>query len=424
MKQYTSEILPYDIGKINYTVRILLHLTEEVDSAYLEKAVQKAMTRYPYFSKQLIRQGEEYLIVDNKRPVAVYENKGETRTLNSAGVNFHMVSVDYSGNTLGFNASHILAGGCGLFEWIKTVLYCYLSECYSVELKVENIKLPGEDFVAGERDFLDINNLPEVETIGMDKIPNGEMPMGEYMLAFTNPEKAYNGYYRFEFLQKDLMSKAKSSDASPATLLSALMFRMLYKAWPDKKLPITGQLAHNYRSEVGCPNSTCDIVRQIRIPYPDKLADAPLEKLCTISRGSVIIQSQPENAINDGRKVLKRMAEVDKLKTLEEKVAYCQNHRILASEKTHSYNVSYTGQTQWGDMSQYIESGEIITDGHIMLEVMSMDDKFYVTFQQVLKDTPYVDGFRKELEAENIPYKVTGPFPKNLPLFEMPVNVE
>ena len=126
MKQYTSEILPYDIGKINYTVRILLHLTEEVDSAYLEQAVQKAMTRYPYFSKQLIRQGEEYLIVDNKRPVAVYENKGETRTLNSAGVNFHMVSVDYSGNTLGFNASHILAGGCGLFEWIKTVLYCYL----------------------------------------------------------------------------------------------------------------------------------------------------------------------------------------------------------------------------------------------------------------------------------------------------------
>lgn len=199
---------------------------------------------------------------------------------------------------------------------------------------------------------------------------------------------------------------------------------MLYKAWPDKKLPITGQLAHNYRSEVGCPNSACDIVRQIRIPYPDKLADAPLEKLCTISRGSVIIQSQPENAINDGRKVLKRMAEVDKLKILEEKVAYCQNHRILASEKTHSYNDSYTGQTQWGDMSQYIESGEIITDGHIMLEVMSIDDRFYVTFQEILKDTPYVDGFRKELEAENIPYKVAGPFPKNLPLFEMPVNLE
>lgn len=420
MTKYTSGIVPYDIGRIAYTVRILLHLKDDVDSVCLEKAVQEAMARYPYFSKQLIRQGEEYLIVDNKRSVAVYEHTGKTRELNSESVNYHMVSVDYSGHSIGFNASHILAGGCGLFEWIKTVLYCYLSEKYSVKLNVENIKLPGEPFWEGERDFPDINKLPDVKTVGLDKIPNGEMPINEYMMAYTNPEKAYNGYYRFEFPQKELMKKAKTSDASPATLLSALMFRMVYKAWPDKKLPILGQLAHNFRKEVGCPNSTCDIVREIQIHYPDKLADESLEKLCTISRGSVIIQSQPENAIYDAKRVLGRFADLEKLDTLEEKVAYCQKNRTLGSKKTHSYNVSYTGQTEWGDMSKYIESGEIITDGHLMLEVMSLHDKFFVSFQQVLKDTPYLDGFVRELEAENIPYKLTGPFPKNLASFEMP----
>ena len=115
MNKYTSDISPYDIGRMSYTVRLLMQLKDDVDPYYLEKAVDLAMTRYPYFKKSLIRSGEEYLFVDNDQPIVVYENTGKSRALNSQEVNNHLVSVDYSGKSIGLNISHMLAGGCGTF---------------------------------------------------------------------------------------------------------------------------------------------------------------------------------------------------------------------------------------------------------------------------------------------------------------------
>lgn len=55
-----------------------------------------------------------------------------------------------------------------------------------------------------------------------------------------------------------------------------------------------------------------------------------------------------------------------------------------------------------------------------MLEVISLGDKIGVSFQQVVKDTRYVEGFIRELENVNIPYQVSGPFDKNLAGFTLP----
>lgn len=420
MAKYTSDILPYDIGRMFYTIRVRMILKEDVEPVCLEKAVNHAVTRYPYFRKTLVRVGEEYLMADNERPIVVYENKGKSWPLNSEEVNYHLISVDYSGKTIGFNVSHMLAGGCGTFEWVRTVLYCYLTKRYSVSLNVKDIRLPGEPLVEGERDFLEWEKLPDVKPLAFEKISNGELAVGDYMAAYTNPDRALDCYYHIEFLQQDFMGKAKSSDGSPATLLSALMFRTLYNMWEERKLPIQASIMHNFRCEVGCPDSTADMVRAIHVCYPDKMADASLETLCTITRGTVILQSQSENAIYDGRRMLQRQAEVESLPTLEEKMAFCQQDKRVSARITDSFMVSYTGRTEWGDMIDYIESGDVITDGHLMLEVMSLDDRMDVTFEQVVKDTKYIEGFIRELEAENIPYKLSGPFEKNMAAFKLP----
>ena len=420
MNKYTSDISPYDIGRMSYTVRLLMQLKDDVDPYYLEKAVDLAITRYPYFKKSLIRSGEEYLFVDNDQPIVVYENTGKSRALNSQEVNNHLVSVDYSGKSIGLNISHMLAGGCGTFELIRTILYCYLTERYSIQFTVEDLKLPGEPLEPGERDYLDPDKLPDVKPMAFDRISDGELPLADYMAAFTNPERALDCYYHIEFSQKEFMAKAKTSDGSPATLLSALMFRMLYKMWGDKKLPIQSKIMHNFRNEVGCPNTTCDIVRSVHVCYPDKMADATLDRLCTVTRGAVILQTQPENAIYDGKRMFDRLNNADNCTTLEEKVAYCQQNKGISASVQDSFMVSYTGWTKWGDMIDYIETGDVITDGHLMLEVMSLNDKIGVTFEQVVNDTRYIEGFIRELEAEEIPYTLSGPFEKNMASFKLP----
>ena len=181
MNKYTSDISPYDIGRMSYTVRLLMQLKDDVDPYYLEKAVDLAMTRYPYFKKSLIRSGEEYLFVDNDQPIVVYENTGKSRALNSQEVNNHLVSVDYSGKSIGLNISHMLAGGCGTFELIRTILYCYLTERYSIQFTVEDLKLPGEPLEPGERDYLDPDKLPDVKPMAFDRISDGELPLADYL---------------------------------------------------------------------------------------------------------------------------------------------------------------------------------------------------------------------------------------------------
>ena len=177
---------------------------------------------------------------------------------------------------------------------------------------------------------------------------------------------------------------------------------------------------HNFRNEVGCPNTTCDIVRSVHVCYPDKMADATLDRLCTVTRGAVILQTQPENAIYDGKRMFDRLNNADNCTTLEEKVAYCQQNKGISASVQDSFMVSYTGWTKWGDMIDYIETGDVITDGHLMLEVMSLNDKIGVTFEQVVNDTRYIEGFIRELEAEEIPYTLSGPFEKNMASFKLP----
>lgn len=55
-----------------------------------------------------------------------------------------------------------------------------------------------------------------------------------------------------------------------------------------------------------------------------------------------------------------------------------------------------------------------------MIEVLSVGDKFFMSLMQCLKDTKYVEAFQNELDAENIPYKVTGPFSNGTALVEIP----
>ena len=114
-QKYTSAFTAYDIvGLLPYNVRNIMELSEEVDGEILSRAFTKAMNRYPYMKKRIIVQGEEYVYIDNPLPLVVYEHKGETLPLGSRDVNYHLVSLDYEGNRVGFNINHTLAGGCGI----------------------------------------------------------------------------------------------------------------------------------------------------------------------------------------------------------------------------------------------------------------------------------------------------------------------
>lgn len=423
---YTSGILPYDIGLVTYNWKINMHLSEAVDAGVLNDAVQRAATRYPYFKKRLVREGDSYKIVDNDQSLVVYDCTNGVRSLNHESVNHHLISVGYSGETIEFAISHMLAGACGLVEWVKTVLYLYLSAKYGVELQVDGVRLPGEEIPETERQFIskevleaaDDDNVLDISAVS--EFSNGEAPLLDYLRGFVLPQFNKRVYYRFEFPQKEFMEKARGLEASPAVLLSALMFKALCKLWPDRNNDIQGMMAHNYRAEVGLPETICDLIRYIHIRYPAELVDAPLDKMCTVARGQVILQSEKAFALRDAKTVLDRIEAVDGIPNLDAKKIFCMLNPMYGTQVLDSYQVSYVGRTQWGDMLPYITAGDIVTEGHLMVEVLSLGDRFCATLQQEVADKHYKDAFMEVLDAEGIVYTVTDAIEKRLPPFELP----
>ena len=299
-------------------------------------------------------------------------------------------------------------------------MYLYLCDKYDTKLDPTGIWLPGEEPGPGERALIVRENIPKQQDEIRTSFKDGHFNVKDFMKIASRSDEVKSCLYRFEVPQKEFMQKAKSSDASPYALVAALMFRMVSKMMPERKLPIQAKLAHNFRQEAGVPNSTCDYLRQIYVRYPDSLIDAPLKKLCTITRGQMILQMDPDLSIVDAHKILDRLEAVEAQPTLQEKIKYCAEHPGLSLETKGTFIVSYTGQTDWGSLLPYIETEEAATDGHLVMEILSIGDKFCLCLEQMLKGDEYKNAFAEELKKEGIPFTVSEQIDKGLPFTEMP----
>ena len=172
-------------------MRIVIKVKENVDCNILYTAVNRAIRRYPYFSVCVEKNGEgQYVLKHNDRPVSVLRTLNPPPALGSSAVNYHLISVDYMGKMIYFNFNHSISGACGFIPFIKTVLYLYISEKYSVTLDPAGINLPDSPLLEGETDFPIVEELPDLPTIGMFKGEMGFFPIQDYM-SFCGWNKRY-----------------------------------------------------------------------------------------------------------------------------------------------------------------------------------------------------------------------------------------
>ena len=74
------------------------------------------------------------------------------------------------------------------------------------------------------------------------------------------------------------------------------MFRMCSRVFPKAK-QISAGIVCNYRKDVGCPETYRDLVRVLHARYLPSMKDWPIEKLSTVTRGSMYLQMQPEHSV-------------------------------------------------------------------------------------------------------------------------------
>ena len=248
----------------SHLIRLRIRMRDLVEATSMRHAVEQTMKRYPYFCVELKKDGEYYL-APNERPVVVSDSLCGV-TLNTAESNYHLIAFSHSDNWIIMDISHAITDGTGAYAVIRTFLYYYVSERYGVELPKESVRLVGDE-------------IPEEEwndpVARMTEIP---VPAGGQMANALNPAKAAGleeeyqpTVYGIALSESEFMRFNTENNGSPATMVSLLLSRALYRLFPTNPDVIRVTVAVNQRKALKAPLAHQCLVGAVFLEYDENV---------------------------------------------------------------------------------------------------------------------------------------------------------
>ena len=391
----------YSSFKLTVTMR------DAVDHAVLSRAVESAMTRYPYFKVTPVREGESIMLEYNTRPVPVFAD-GRCAVLGGDECGGHLLYFGCEGKRIFLNVSHFIADGMGIDPLLKTVLYLYAKELYGDEnLQVARIRMPDGEVADAEFAYPFPDAPFEIDSDTQER----RIPERVYRLD----PAAFDGKglyaYHLHIPQSAMMSKASPTDGSPVSFLTVMMYRALCSLDGAVELPVLAHVQHQYRQAIKAPLSSHSLVSYVPVFLPPRLMSRSVEQQNTVIRGQIIIGSEPEDDKIAVNRILGAMpTSIDA--TLEEKKAAMRRY-VSDSIEGKTFGISYVGKMDWCGLDRYVEDihayiGEKHTENMLLIEVMTIGEDFSVNLMQSGGGRIYVDAFMEQLRLMDIPVSLVG----------------
>lgn len=421
VKYSPDAYLLYESNKfITFNIRVKVVMKDKVDAEILTLASQKAFKRFPYYSKQIhIDKDGGVDLIHNPRTICVSAVSSKKTYLFSKEVNYQPCSIEYEDNCIYFNMYHGMCGGCGTFLWIKTTIYEYICARYEVKPNPGSTLMADSVVSPEEYAYPKTEGLPTDAPLGNIKKDDVWFPGLEYLFGFGNLIFSDSVHYEFEIPKKEMMRFVSANDGSPMSAVAAIMVKALNRALPKNKKPFRVETNHNYRNEVGCPKTHHDLLSHVFCFIPHNAQSWPIDKICTVIRGATHLQLQPEYAYDTLRKFYVYADGIDGVKGLKEKCKYATKNSHRVPDVHNSFLINYMGREDWGEMTEYVERAHIITDAHLLFEILDVGENFCITLMQMNKKTKYMDCFCQILDEEKIPYKIHGVFKNHLPISKL-----
>ena len=104
---------------------------------------------------------------------------------------------------------------------------------------------------------------------------------------------------------------------------------------------------------------------------------------------------------------------------MKNKNKYASQYSHRVPDVHNSVLINYVGREDWGTMTEYVERVHIITDAHLLFEILDVGENFCISLMQMNRKTKYMDCFCQILDEEKIPYKIHGGYKNHLPIFKM-----
>ena len=387
------------------TFRLAIRMNSPVDYELLARSVEKAMVRYPYFCVYPEREGETLVLRYNKRPLPVFPDD-RTVTLGSEDSRGHLISFGCKDKTIFIDASHYLADGMGVDPLLKSLLYIYVSERYGTEgLEVERIRMPDSPVCEGEFAYPFPDRMIEAEEL--DILPKA--PEEAYSLDPDAFDKDGLYAYHLHIPQKAMMAKASSSDGSPVSFISVLLYRALHRLDQNIDKPVVAHVQHQYRPTLQTPMSHHSLVNYIPVVLSPRMSGWDVEKQNTVVRGQVILKGGRDADVVAIRHLIEAFPVDASLADKKEAMARYAEGSIHGK----TFGISYVGKMDWCGLERYVNDlhayiGEKHTENMLLIEIMTVGEDFSLTFMQSGRGEKYLNAFLQEIRALDIPVSLVG----------------
>ena len=387
------------------TFRLAIRMKETVDYNLLSHCVAQAMVRYPYFCVRPAREGETLVLRYNDQPLPVFPDD-RTVTLGSEESRGHLISFGCKDNTIFIDCSHYIADGMGIDPLMKSLLWLYVSERYGTEgLETKRIRMPDSPVCDEEHAYPFPDRVIEAEDI--DIIP--ESPKEAYGLESEAFDKEGLYAYLLHIPQKEMMAKANSSDGSPVSFLSVLLYRAFHRIDQNIDRPVVAHVQHQYRAALRTPMSHHSLVSYIPVVLAPRLNKWDVEKQNTVVRGQVILKGGYEADIAAVNRLIEAFpSEASFADKVDVMTRYAEE-----SINGKTFGISYVGKMDWCGLERYVDDlhayiGEKHTKNMLLVEVMTVGENFSLTFMQSGKGEKYLNAFTQEIRALDIPVSLVG----------------
>ena len=407
MKEFYEPMLYLSTPEYPNTMGAHFVLKEAVDGEILREAVERARERFPYFYVKAVARDNDLFPEANPLPMTV-RNTWAPVNLNSRQTNFHLGAWKYEGKRLAYEMSHSLSDGAGMLPYLKSVMYLYLSRKYGLEFDRGGFRLPGDP-------------IPESEVgnpfAGLD-IDGAEPPLYTkqttqdfYRLAGGTDTEQWLTCVKLPEAQ--MMRYCRDFDGSPNAFLAVLMARAARRYDPDSEKTVSVSIAIDHKAMLGNHDNYRMFANVVELDFPRSRPLDDLMKSCTIARGQIMLQAQPENSLWAMKQRKNNYAKLDQV-PLDVKLGALAKS---AGSPRWSFSVSYSNSRSFGPLDPYIEELYVVAESAVFdigCEISCLNYQFFLAIAQRSPSEKYLEVLLDELASVGIDCEVTRQEPLRL----------
>ena len=399
MKEFYEPMLYMSTPDHPNTMGVLAVLKEPVDGGILCDIVEELRVRFPYFYVKAVSRDNDLFPVPNPLPMTVRNTWGPI-DFNSEASNYHLAAWKYEGKRLAFEISHSLTDGAGVLPYIKSTLFLYLSRKTGAAFNPEGFRLPGD-------------NIPESETgnpyAGLD-IDGVEAPLYSresvkdfYRLNDGNEKDSRITCIRLSEAQ--LMQYCKDYDGSPNAFLSVMLARAVRRYDPENEKTVSVAVAIDHKAMLGNHDNYRMGANVVELDFPKSRSLDDLMKSCTMARGQIMLQAQPENSLWAMKQKKALCARLEQM-PLDMKMGMIAK---AAGSPRWSISISYANSRTFGPLDSYIDELYVLSEpgvSDIVCEISCISHHFFLAIAQTFSSGEFVRAFLDELASVGIAYEV------------------